>query len=146
MAGSSAQPVAMEDLLSAKLNLEIAVRRLDSAISVMAEHGIKTILMRSRTSLTRGVSGVYAMATEAHNRAEDVRRQYCRASCGVHAGAAGNYGAETETTAGEMRRPHKSRTGCMVHPLWSAEVALAEFFRLWSDRRQAQFRRPGVPP
>lgn len=71
MAGSSAQPVAMEDLLSAKLNLEIAVRRLDSAIDVMAKHGIKTILMRSRTSLTRGVSGVYAMATEAHNRAED---------------------------------------------------------------------------
>lgn len=25
----------------------------------------------------------------------------------------------------------------MVHPLWSAEIALAEFFRLWSDRRQA---------
>lgn len=71
MAGASSQPVAMEDLLHAKLNLEIAVKRLDSAIDVMAKHGIKTILMRSRTSLTRGVSGVYAMATEASNRAED---------------------------------------------------------------------------
>lgn len=71
MAGSSAQPVAMDDLLQAKLNLEIAVRRLESAIDIMARHGINSILMRSRTSLTRGVSGVYAMATEAHNRAED---------------------------------------------------------------------------
>jgi hypothetical protein len=25
----------------------------------------------------------------------------------------------------------------MVYPLRSAEIALAEFFRLWSDRRQA---------
>lgn len=73
MAGASAQPVNREDILKAKLQLEVVVNRLEEALAILIEDEIPSILLRSRTALTKGITSVYGMATEVKSRAEDAR-------------------------------------------------------------------------
>ena len=71
MAGASARPVTMSQLLKAKLVLEGTIHNLAESLKIMTNGDIPTIELRTHVAMTRGVKSVDGMASEARRKARN---------------------------------------------------------------------------